>query len=95
VFKHKEAKAGQKESKVAPRRRLERREAPRKSAKSGSRLIRYFQDTGEELRKVSWPSRETAVRLTLLVLGTTLFFAVVLGALDVLFQRLAALLVAF
>jgi preprotein translocase subunit SecE len=73
---------------------VERREPARKSAKSGSALIRYFQDTGDELKKVAWPSRETTIRLTLVVLGTSVAFALGLGLLDILFQRLAALLAA-
>ena len=69
------------------------RNQTRKSAKSENRIIRYFQDTREELRKVTWPDREEVIRLTLIVLGTTVAFAVFLGALDFLFQRLASLLV--
>jgi preprotein translocase subunit SecE len=69
------------------------RDAPRKSPKSQNALIRYFQDTGDELRKVSWPTREQAIRLTLIVLGSTVAAALFFGVLDLLFQRLAALLV--
>lgn len=65
----------------------------RKGPKSRNAFIRYFQDTGDELRKVAWPSREEAIRLTLIVLGTTLAFAIFLGLLDLLFHRLASLLV--
>lgn len=70
-----------------------RRVAPRKGAKSGNRVIRYFQDTGDELRKVTWPTRRQALRLTLIVLGTTLAFMIFLGLLDLLFHQLASLLV--
>jgi preprotein translocase subunit SecE len=45
-----------------------------------------------ELRKVTWPTREEALRLTLIVLGFTLAAMIFLGALDILFQRLASLL---
>ena len=78
------------------KRRVEQRrggkEPVRKSAKSDNRFIRYFQDTAVELRKVAWPDRETTIRLTLIVLGTTLFFSIFLGALDLALQQLTALL---
>jgi preprotein translocase subunit SecE len=97
VFKQKEAEAETKpkEAKPVEKRRAERRDtAVRKGTKSQNRVIRYFQETGDELRKVAWPSRETTIRLTLMVLGVTLAFALGLGLLDLLFQRLAALLAA-
>jgi preprotein translocase subunit SecE len=65
----------------------------KKGSKSDNTVVRYFQDTRDELRKVAWPSREETVRLTLIVLGTTLVFSIFLGALDFLFQRLAGLFV--
>ena len=65
---------------------------PRGQRKSRNPLIRYFQETREELRKVTWPNREEAIRLTLIVLAFTVASMLFLGALDVLFQRLAGLL---
>ena len=65
----------------------------RKSSKSNIGIIRYFQDTREELRKVTWPDREEITRLTLIVLSTTVAFAAFLGLMDLIFQRLAGLLV--
>ncbi|GAB4475989.1 MAG: hypothetical protein Kow00124_17670 [Anaerolineae bacterium] len=64
-----------------------------KGAKSTNAIVRYFQDTGEELRKVTWPDREETTRLSLIVLGVTVASALVLGLLDLLFQELMALLV--
>jgi preprotein translocase subunit SecE len=77
----------------AKRKPAPQRAAPRKNPKSPNALLRYFQDTGEELRKVSWPTRDQAIRLTLVVLGSTVAAAIVLGALDTLFHRLAAFLI--
>jgi preprotein translocase subunit SecE len=80
------------------KRRLERRDrkddTPRKSVRSENPLIRYFQETAIELRKVTWPTREQTLRLTLIVLGAIVVFSAFFGVLDVVFQRLAALLVA-
>jgi preprotein translocase subunit SecE len=69
------------------------REAPRKGTKSRNPIIRYFQDTREELRKVSWPTQDETIRLSVIVLGTTVAFAIFLGLLDLLFQQLVGLLV--
>jgi preprotein translocase subunit SecE len=86
----KEQKSGRDQSKSRPAKKVE---APRKSAKSKNKIIRYFQDTREELRKVSWPSRQDTIRLTLIVLAGTAIFAIFLGLFDLLFQQLAGLLV--
>jgi len=45
-------------------------------------FVNYVQASYEELRKVSWPTRNQAVRLTFLVLGVCLVVALVLGILD-------------
>lgn len=78
--------------------RSERKPAPqrdtaRKGAKSSNGIIRYFQETGDELRKVSWPTREQTIRLSIIVLSTTVISAVFLGLLDELFRFLSSLLV--
>ena len=69
------------------------RDSQRKGAKSNNPVIRYFQDTGEELRKVTWPTQNETIRLSVIVLGTTVAFAIFLGLLDLLFQQLVGLLV--
>ena len=33
-------------------------------------LVRYYRETVGELKKVVWPTREEAIRLTAIVLGT-------------------------
>jgi len=63
-----------------------------KSRRSRNPIVRYFQETQAELRKVTWPSREETIRLTLIVLGFTFLAMLFLGALDLLFQQLATLL---
>ncbi len=63
------------------------------SQRSRNPIIRYFQETQTELRKVTWPTREETTRLTLIVLGFTLIAMLFLGSLDLLFQFLASLLV--
>ncbi len=61
--------------------------------KPDNALVRYLKETRAELRKVSWPTREEATNLTLIVLGVTVAMAVFLGAVDLLFQTLIGLIV--
>lgn len=56
-------------------------------------VIRYFRETRAELRKVTWPTREQAIRLTLIVLAVTMFMAILLGAIDYIFAALFRLIV--
>lgn len=85
------------EEEKGSKRRIERKDkaddAPRKGGKSDNPLIRYFQETAVELRKVAWPTREQTTRLTLIVLGALVIFSIFFGALDLAFQQLIALFV--
>lgn len=49
-------------------------------------LIRYFSGSYQELRKVTWPTKNQAIRLTAIVLGFCLFMALVIGVIDGLFN---------
>ena len=57
------------------------------------RLTEYLKDTRGELRKTSWPTREQATNLTLIVLAVTAVMAAFLGALDFVFAQLIRLIV--
>lgn len=48
----------------------------------------YFKASYQELKRVIWPSRETTLRLTLVVIAISLAIAVILGAFDALFNAL-------
>jgi preprotein translocase subunit SecE len=61
--------------------------------KPDNRLVRYLKETRAELRKVSWPTRQQATNLTLIVLAVTVAMAIFLGAVDFLFANLLRLLV--
>ncbi len=45
-------------------------------------IFRYFRESYEELKKVSWPNRKDTVRDTLIVIGVSLGVAAFLGAVD-------------
>jgi preprotein translocase subunit SecE len=50
--------------------------------------VRYLRDTRAELRKVTWPTREEAWKLTLIVLGTVVVMSIILGLADLIFAEI-------
>jgi preprotein translocase subunit SecE len=56
-------------------------------------LFRYFRETRAELRKVAWPSRQEATRLSLIVASVLLAMSAFLGVVDFVFARLIGLIV--
>ncbi len=50
-------------------------------------IVRYFNETIGELRKVSWPTRKDAISLTIIVLIVTFSMSIFLGLLDFLYTR--------
>ncbi len=63
------------------------------TVKPDNALVRYFKETRAEIRKVSWPTREEATNLTLIVLAVTLAMAVFLGAVDFVFASLIRVII--
>ncbi len=55
-------------------------------------IVNYFLDVRSELRKVVWPSREEATKLTLVVIGLSAIVGVYLGFLDLVFSELISLI---
>ena len=68
------------------------KEITQDTLKPDNAIIRYLKETRAELRKVSWPTREQATNLTLIVLAVTIAMAIFLGAVDFLFATLIRLL---
>jgi preprotein translocase subunit SecE len=56
-------------------------------------LSRYLRETTGELRKVTWPTRQDATQLTLLVLVVVLLASLFLGFLDFLFRELMGFII--
>jgi preprotein translocase subunit SecE len=56
-------------------------------------IVRYYRETVGEMRKVVWPTREEALRLTGVVLLVITLTAIVLGAFDWLFAQLFRVLI--
>ena len=70
------------------RNRVEEEEEGNTVTRTVGGLRGYFQDTAEELRKVTWPTREETLRLTGIVLVVTVIASVLLGLISLLFAEL-------
>ncbi|MBU1954391.1 MAG: preprotein translocase subunit SecE [Planctomycetota bacterium] len=54
-------------------------------AKKGYAIKSYLESSYQELRKVAWPTRNQAIRITFLVLGFVIVIAFAIGVLDYVF----------
>jgi preprotein translocase subunit SecE len=74
------------------RRRFSRQSKERKLAEKKENAISHFyRETVGELRKVSWPTRDEALRLTWIVIVVLVGMAAFLGFIDLVGERLLAL----
>ncbi len=70
-----------------------RKATPKRQARKQPNAIqRFIRETRGELQKVSWPTREEAWRLTVVVTSVTVFMAAFLGFFDWIFTKLFALI---
>ena len=60
----------------------------KKTSKKQNFIQRYVRETTGELRKVSWPSREEAMNLTIIVIITMIFTGAFLSLVSGLSSRL-------
>jgi preprotein translocase subunit SecE len=58
-----------------------------------NRIISYFRESQEELKKVAWPTWLETRNNTLLVIGISLFVALVLGLADIGLSTLLKILI--
>jgi preprotein translocase subunit SecE len=58
----------------------------------GNNIRRFVSETIGELRKVSWPTRQEAIRLTQIVIVVIFIMAAVLGGLDWVYSKFFGLL---
>lgn len=87
------------EAAIRAQRAEERRyRAPEESSRGSvltersGRVRRLYDDTRGEVRKVTWPDRDTTRNLTLVVIGVSVVMGILLGGIDfVLFQIFEAL----
>ena len=57
------------------------------SKKKSNPVVRYLRETRAELKKVTWPTRPEATKLTIIVLIVVAFMSALLGILDYIFSR--------
>jgi preprotein translocase subunit SecE len=62
-------------------------DSPVKKTNPISWLIRYFKESHEELRKVSWPNRKTASRYSIIVIVLCVVIALFFGGMDWLLNK--------
>lgn len=55
--------------------------------------LKYLQEVKQELEKVTWPSREKTINMTLLVVGVSLFIALLVAGADFLFSKMLTILI--
>ena len=63
------------------------RRQPSSEASRGG-LFRFFGEVISELKKVTWPTPQETVRLTLLVIAVSIVIGIALGLIDILFTEL-------
>lgn len=56
-------------------------------------LQRWLRESRAELRKVTWPTREEALRLTYVVMGLSVVMGLILGGVDFILSSLYAFVV--
>jgi preprotein translocase subunit SecE len=56
------------------------------------KIQKFFQETVGELRKVSWPTRREAIRMTWIVIGVIIVMAIILGGLDFIYSKFFAVI---
>jgi preprotein translocase subunit SecE len=61
--------------------------------KQQSGIRRLYRETVGELHKVTWPTRQEAINLTIIVIVVTFGMSAFLGIVDYLFSRLFALII--
>lgn len=61
--------------------------------KADNPLLRYFKDTRAEISKVTWPTREEGIRLTIIVVVATIIAGILLFSVDSLFAAIVGLLI--
>ncbi len=50
-------------------------------------LFRYLKESTEELRKVTWPSKQETLKYSIVVIGLCVILALFLGGLDILLSQ--------
>ena len=87
-------KAAKKQKAIAPRKPLSiaKPVPPQQKRTIISKTVQFLREVKMELKKVTWPTREEAINLTIIVIVVTFGMSAFLGIVDFLFSRLFALI---
>lgn len=55
--------------------------------------LTYLKEVKTEMKRVSWPTRQEAIRLTLIVVGVSVAVAALIGGFDFLFTKMMAVII--
>lgn len=55
--------------------------------------LAFFRETYDELKKVTWPSRNQVIRLTTVVIAISVLVGIYVGGLDLLFAKIMGLII--
>lgn len=80
---------------MATRSKSKGKTTERESSSRFGNLKQLVRDTKNEIKKVTWPDRETTRNLTIVVVALAAFLGALLGGVDALFVRLWEALRAF
>jgi len=58
-----------------------------------NKITNYLKGAREELAKVVWPSRETTINHTLVVIGVSVFVALFLGLIDMVLSKVLEMII--
>ncbi len=53
-----------------------------------NRFVQFYRETMAELRKVVWPTRDEAVRLTIIVIVVVIAMSIFLGTIDYILSQI-------
>jgi preprotein translocase subunit SecE len=66
----------------APLQKKESKPVEKKERKEPNFISRYYRETTGELRKVTWPTRNEAINMTILVVIVLIIMTIFLGSVD-------------
>jgi preprotein translocase subunit SecE len=61
--------------------------------KVGGSPIQFLKEVKTELKKVSWPSKNEVIKMTLIVLGVSVAVSLFISSLDFIFTKLTELII--
>ena len=58
-----------------------------------TKIINFLKEVQEEMGKVTWPTRNQTIKMSLLVVAVSIIFGVFLGALDFLLTKVLTIII--